>query len=224
MSPLRLPEPRFDHGIVLLGLAVAGALAVLFFTRSARTVVAFFSLCFAFGGAVVDRVRAGLLPFEPVKIPPAGWRQKLVGRVRRVTPEVVRVRAHTTGEPCIAASLELGTRRGLVFLRSARSVEFLLEQRDGTRVLVRGEAWVRGTRRPRSRLTPDLVAELGLDATLEDLPALVEEQVLREGDRVEVRGELAFEAAARRAGSYRDAGLVRVLRGRPALVKVLEQA
>jgi hypothetical protein len=135
------------------------------------------------------------------------------------------INAHTTGEPCVAASLELDTLEGRVYLRSARSAEFVVKQQDGTGVLVRGEVWVQEPKVPRSELVPDLVKELALDTALaEELPAVVEEHVLRDGDRVALSGELTFEAVNRCAAGYRDGGLAKVLRGRPVLVKVLARA
>jgi hypothetical protein len=66
------------------------------------------------------------------------------------------INAHTTGEPCVAASLELDTLEGRVYLRSARSAEFVVKQQDGTGVLVGGEVWVQEPKVPRSEHVPDL--------------------------------------------------------------------
>lgn len=158
-------------------------------------------------------------------VPQNSGRQKLQGRVRRARSRE-EVRAHTSGAPCVAASLTLGPKSGGTYLRFARAAEFLLEQEDGTCVAVRGEVWVQRPKGPRSslRLAPELIQELGLDVALATLPAVVEEHLLREGDVVEVSGELGFEGSSRTAAAYRSGGLVRVMRGQPALVKVLDSA
>jgi hypothetical protein len=158
-------------------------------------------------------------------LPEHGGRQKLQGRVRRA-PSREEVQAHTNGASCLAASLILGPKSGGSYLRSARAAEFLLEQEDGTCVAVRGEVWVQWPRMPRSslRLAPELIQELGLDVDLATLPAVVEEHLLHEGDWVEVSGELGFEGSSRSAAAYRSGGLVRVMRGQPALVEVLDSA
>jgi hypothetical protein len=86
---------------------------------------------------------------------------------------------------------------------------------DGEELVLKGEMWIDG-----ATPTTEQPAEEGKLALLDLMTyrlddGQLQEFLLREGDRVKVRGEARREIIGERASGYRDGGMTYVMRGAP---------
>jgi hypothetical protein len=120
--------------------------------------------------------------------------------------------AHLSEDRCLVASLVFRQRlEDRYYLRSLRSVDFVLELDAGERVLVTGEVWLDALAPVTRRIHDDnkaLVRVLGLECA-HNIPASAKEYLLRPGDQVQISGALT------RGVDERLGGECRILRGHP---------
>jgi hypothetical protein len=138
------------------------------------------------------------------------------------------VRSHLSDEECLTASLVIcAGDKEVAYLRHGRTTDFVLVDEQGKQLVVTGEKWVVDDRAPAIRRppaeTPAVVSGLGLEISY-PFEGHAWEYVLREEDRVEIRGRVQREVFRERAGGYRDGGLTSVLhgaQGEPLLIRRL---
>lgn len=150
----------------------------------------------------------------PLFVSEGPWIPAVAGVVRPLEKSVT---SHLEGEACLVASLAFDDSaadpRG-VYLRSLRAVPFVVQPDDHSEpVLVEGSPWLAGSAPAAVRQlhhSAELLDQLGIRQVCR-VPVGAREYLLREGDRVELSGELVDQARAQLAAGYRDGGRARTI-------------
>ncbi len=148
-------------------------------------------------------------------------RPTLVGVARAFGPTITPWRGKDGALLATALSLGPDDRDG-TYVRTTRSVAFLLVSDEGQRAVIEGELWLLPSPSARTETVDDptsLAASLGIH----ELPSPLrgKKQYLLDGDRIEARGRLTQETVAALSDGYRDSGLTDIFRGDPGHPVVL---